>query len=109
MVVLAGLSRFIIADITDAKAVGFELTKICDALKVPTLLTHCTSEDGAVVSDLFKELPENLWISETLFRYDDGKHLISLVPRLTQEAASLAEKLAQTRKRRLTPVTTVEN
>ena len=37
VVVLAGLSRFIIADLTDAKAVGFELTKITDALKIPTL------------------------------------------------------------------------
>ncbi len=100
VVVLAGLSRFIIADLTDAKAVGFELTKINDALKIPTLLMLANSEDINDLTEMWNDISENLWVSHQVTRYSEVTDLLAQVPSMISEADELRQELRGARQER---------
>ena len=107
VIVLAGLSRFIIADLTEAKAVGFELTKINDALKVPTLLTLADSEDVNAATEMWDDISENHWVSHQVTQYAEVADLLAQVPAMISEADQIRQDLRETRQaRRLVPRTT---
>ena len=87
---LAHMARFVIADITDAKAIPQELMKIVPALpSVPVrpIMLASDHEWG-----MFRDLVRYPWVLEP-FLYDDQKHLLdSLSDKVIDPAEAKAKE-----------------
>lgn len=84
--VIAGMSRFIIADITDPKAVFSELTKIVPDWKVPVQLIIDTSV-GEEPAKLFTHLADYPWLvcsdpERPVLGYESAQKLYASVEQL---------------------------
>jgi Pentapeptide repeats (8 copies) len=93
--ILAGMARFVIADITDAKSVLMELERIVPkspSLPVRPLLLDSQEEPG-----MFDSFEPYSWFL-AVFRYNNLPQLLASIPEVIQPAEEWAENI---RKKRL--------
>ncbi len=89
--ILAGLARFVIADLTDAKSIPQELERIVPRLRVPVQPLLHSSEEYPY--SLFESFEDYSWVLP-LYRYDDiGTLLQSLREQIITPAELKAQKL----------------
>jgi hypothetical protein len=90
------MARFVIADITDAKAVPQELQKIVPNL--PSLPVRPIILDGQFEYGMFKDFGGYPWVLPP-YRYPDTAHLLeSLEDQVIGPALMKAEEIAERRK-----------
>ena len=93
---LAHMARFIIADITDARAVPHELQKVVPNL--PSLPVRPIILDGQYEYGMFKDLAGYLSVLPP-YRYQDTQHLLAaLEEEIIGPALTKAEEIAERRK-----------
>jgi hypothetical protein len=93
VVTVARLARFVVADVTDAKAVDQELQAIVPQIKVPVrpLLLEGTEPPGAVLQTLWHDYPDRLL---KIHRYHDlDGLLVSFKDKITDPAEARAKDL----------------
>ena len=90
--VLAGLSRFVIADLTDPKVVHEEVGVIID--EYPSVPVRAIIEEGQQVSDTLRGHARRDSFVKPLFRYRDSDQIIQeLDSRIIEPAERLAQEL----------------
>ncbi|UKJ76868.1 pentapeptide repeat-containing protein [Azospirillum brasilense] len=86
---LAGLSRFIIADITEPRAVPAELQRIVPNYRIPTIPIR---QSGKRTYALFNDLLSYHWVAEE-FPYNTVQDVEDALPSLIQKAEEIAERI----------------
>jgi uncharacterized protein YjbI with pentapeptide repeats len=94
--ILAGLSKYVMADLTDPGSVGYE-----SHLTVPDLVIPFVPiiEKGQREFAMFDDLYDYDWLLEG-FQYRDASHLCDNLPKLRQEALSKREDIRERRSKR---------
>jgi hypothetical protein len=108
--VLAGLCRFVIADITEPRSVPHELATIIASYMIPIVPLLQQGHTGYAVLD--EERPGKPWILyEVVYTLDEGvvRGLDSMViaPALAAESQILADRAAHARRRQSSPAADV--
>jgi hypothetical protein len=93
---LAGLSRFVISDITNPKSNPLELQVIIPDLGVPLLPIIQRGEQPFSMFDDFKKYD---WVSRRIRSYRSSRDVANVLPRVIEDAMSIEKKLDKIRRR----------
>ena len=101
--ILAGLSRFVIADLSDAKGVLVELTAIVPHWEVPVKLIVGESQKRAPPTKMLDSLTKYRWIDNEIHRYCDSEQLCEeLKTKVVGPLEKMVEQLQKVRERGFT-------